>query len=73
MGVYIKDMNMPKGCHEVQLLEWHNLMENPNDIPKKTKWYCCKIKSSDDLRMVFGNKGINSDRYDAWSEIDCPY
>lgn len=52
---------------------WHNIKDNPNDIPKKVDWYCCKIKSSDNLRMVFGYSEITPDEYDAWLKIDCPF
>ena len=47
-------------------IKWHNLKENPNDKPTKVGWYCCKISSSDDLKMVFGQSEVMSGRYDAW-------
>ena len=25
-------------------MDWHNLTENPNDLPKKTGWYVVKVK-----------------------------
>ena len=48
---------------------WHNIKDNPNDIPQKVDWYCCKIKSSDDFCTVFGSSEITSDKYDAWKEL----
>lgn len=52
--------------------EWHNLIENPNDTPTKTRWYCCKKKSSDDLVMIFGYEEVISSKFDAWTEIYYP-
>ena len=52
---------------------WHNLKDNPNDKPNRIGWYCCKISSSNDLEMVFGQSEVVSGRYDAWLLIKCPY
>ena len=54
-------------------IKWHNLRENPNDKPTKVGWYCCKISSSDDLKMVFGQSEVMSGMYDAWLLVSCPY
>lgn len=54
-------------------IKWHNLKENPNDKPTKVGWYCCKISSSDDLKMVFGQSEVMSGMYDAWLLVSCPY
>lgn len=51
---------------------WHNIKDNPADTPKQVGWYACKIKSSDDLCMVFGASEITSGKYDYWSRIECP-
>lgn len=54
-------------------IKWHNLKENPDDKPTKLGWYCCKISSSDDLKMVFGQSEVMSGMYDAWLPVSCPY
>lgn len=53
--------------------EWHNIKENPQDLPNKTAWYVVKIKSSDNLRIVFGYEKITAEHYDAWLKVECPY
>lgn len=52
---------------------WHNMKDNPSDVPNKTAWYVVKIKSSDDLQIVYGFETVTSDKYDAWLMIKCPY
>lgn len=52
---------------------WHNLKEDPNDLPTKNAWYVVKIKSSDDLTIVYGHENVTTNKYDAWLRIDCPY
>ena len=53
---------------------WHNLKEDPNDLPKETGWYVCKVKGSDDLHLVYGYENVTLDRFDAWLEIYyCPF
>lgn len=52
---------------------WHNLKEDPNDLPTKTGWYVGKVASSHDLRMVYGHENVTSDNFDAWIEVRCPF
>ena len=52
---------------------WHNIKENPNDLPTRTSWYVVKIKGSDDLKTIYGYQQITVDKYDAWMMIRCPY
>lgn len=53
---------------------WHNLKEDPNDLPKETGWYVCKVKGSDNLHLVYGYENVTIDRFDAWLEIYyCPF
>lgn len=51
--------------------KWHDMRENPNDLPTKTRWYICKVKSSHDLRLVFGYEDVIADKFDAWLEVRC--
>lgn len=51
--------------------KWHDLRENANDLPTKTGWYVCKVKSSHDLRLVFGYEEITQEKFDAWIEVRC--
>ena len=48
---------------------WHDFSENPLDLPKRTAWYVCKIKSSDNLRVVYGYENITPEHYDSWAMI----
>ena len=52
---------------------WHNLKDDPQDKPTKTHWFVVKVKSSDNLRVIYGHETINADNYDAWMIVDCPY
>ena len=52
---------------------WHNLKENPDELPTKTSWYVVKIKGSDDLGIVYGYETISAERYDSWLMVSCPY
>ena len=61
------------GNRRCDMNEWHNIKENPQDLPNKTAWYVVKIKSSDNLRIVFGYEKITADHYDAWVKVECPY
>ena len=54
-------------------LRWHNLKVCPNDIPKKGIWFICKIKGSDDLKLVCGFENVTFDKYDGWAKVECPY
>lgn len=49
--------------------KWHDLRENTNDLPTTTRWYVCKVKSSHDLRLVFGYEDVTIDKFDAWLEV----
>ena len=54
-------------------MNWHNLTEDPNDLPKKTGWYVVKVKSSDDLHIIYGYESVSSEHFDAWLMVECPY
>lgn len=54
-------------------MDWVNLKENPNNLPTVTGWYVCKIKSSDDLKSVFGFENVTAEKYDAYVKVDCPF
>lgn len=54
-------------------ITWHDLLDNPNDIPNRGIWFVCKIKNSDDLKLVCGYENVSADHWDAWAEIKCPY
>lgn len=54
-------------------LNWHDLTENKDDIPRSGLWFVCKIKSSDDLKLVCGFKNVIPSKYDAWREVNVIY
>lgn len=54
-------------------LLWHSLVENKKDIPSSGMWFVCKIKSSDDLKLVYGFENVTAEHWDAWAEVKCPY
>lgn len=56
-----------------EVMEWHDLTGNPCDTPNRGFWFACKIKGSDNLKLVFGFENVNADRFDAWTEIKCPF
>jgi hypothetical protein len=56
-----------------EAMEWHDLTDNPCDTPNRGFWFACKIKGSDNLKLVFGFENVNADRFDAWAEIKCPF
>lgn len=56
-----------------EAIEWHNLTDNPCDTPNRGFWFACKIKGSDNLKLVFCFENVNADRFDAWAEIKCPF
>lgn len=55
------------------LLEWHDLRSFPKDLPIETGWYLIKVKSSDDLRLVYGFETITPETADVWALIDYPF
>lgn len=54
-------------------MDWHNLKENSQDLPNKTAWYVVKLKSSDDLCIIYGYELITAKKYDAWLLVECPF
>lgn len=54
-------------------LNWHDLTENKDDVPKSGLWFVCKIKSSDDLKLVCGFENVTPSEYDAWLEVNVIY
>lgn len=50
--------------------KWHDLRNNPDDLPKRVSWYIIKVKSSDDYRCIFGCNRDISKHADAWREIE---
>lgn len=54
-------------------LNWHDLTENKDDIPKSGLWFVCKNKSSDDLKLVCGFENVTPSKYDAWREANVIY
>jgi len=51
-------------------LTWHDLRSYPEDLPKETGWYLIKVKSSDDLQLVYGFEKITVEIADLWALID---
>lgn len=56
-----------------QELIWHNIKEYPNNMPDNGVWFVCKIKGSNNLKLVCGYKNITHEHCDAWAEVECPY
>ena len=56
-----------------EAMEWHDLTDNPCDTPNCGLWFVCKIKGSDNLKLVVGFENVNADHFDAWAEIKCPF
>lgn len=53
-------------------MEWHNLADNKTDIPRSGLWFICKIKGSDDLKLVCGYEKVTANDFDGWAEVKCP-
>lgn len=56
-----------------EAMEWHDLTDDPCDTPNRGLWFVCKIKGSDNLKLVVGFENVNADRFDAWLGIKCPF
>ena len=52
----------------IDIIVWHHFSEDTS-LPKVTAWYVCKIKSSDNLRVVYGYESITPEHYDSWAMI----
>lgn len=66
-------MSDKERAYDMQLYLWHNLKDNPDDLPTITSWYVVKVRSSDDLRIVYGYENVIPDKFDAWMKVDCPF
>ena len=51
-------------------ITWHDLRSCPEDTPRETGWYLFKVKSSDDLRLVYGFEEVTAETADLWARID---
>ena len=53
-------------------MDWIDLREDPTNLPTKTVWYVCKVKSSHDLALVYGFEEVTADKFDGYAKVKCP-
>lgn len=55
-----------------EYLLWHRI-KSEEDLPNYGIWMLCKVKESDDLRLVCGYENVDAKKFDAWAWVTCPY
>ena len=66
-------MNKPFPIVTYKGLGWHDIRENTEDVPDSGLWFICKIKGSDDLKLVCGYENVSNNHYDSWAKVECPF
>ena len=51
---------------------WHIIITS-DDLPKEGIWILCKVRGSDDLKLVCGFENVVFHKYDAWAIVKVPF